>query len=82
MRCGGSPAADPSSTPRSSQPGSAGLARAVRSTTSRRANGMLGTGLKTVETHVAAIFSKLGLEPTENDNRRVMAVVTWLRSAA
>ena len=44
--------------------------------------GMLGTGLKTVETHVAAIFSKLGLEPTENDNRRVMAVVTWLRSAA
>jgi DNA-binding NarL/FixJ family response regulator len=43
---------------------------------------ILGTGLKTVETHVAAIFSKLGLEPAENDNRRVIAVVTWLRSAA
>jgi len=35
-----------------------------------------------VETQVAAIFSKLGLEPAENDNRRVLAVVTGLRSAA
>jgi DNA-binding NarL/FixJ family response regulator len=40
----------------------------------------LGTGLKTIESHVAAIFSKLGLEPAETDNRRVLAVVTWLRS--
>jgi len=44
--------------------------------------GRLGTGLRTVETQVAAIFSKLGLEPAENDNRRVLAVVTGLRSAA
>ena len=51
-----------------------------------RSNGaisaVLGMGPKTVETHVAAIFSKLGLEPAESDNRRVIAVVTWLRAAA
>jgi DNA-binding NarL/FixJ family response regulator len=44
--------------------------------------GVLGMGPKTVETHVAAIFSKLGLEPADTDNRRVIAVVTWLRAAA
>jgi DNA-binding NarL/FixJ family response regulator len=37
---------------------------------------------KTVETHVASIFSKLGLEPAESDHRRVLAVVTWLREAS
>jgi DNA-binding NarL/FixJ family response regulator len=36
--------------------------------------------LKTVETHVANIFSKLGLEPEVDDNRRVLAVLTYLRS--
>ena len=35
---------------------------------------------KTVETHVSAIFSKLGLEPAPDDNRRVLAVLTYLRS--
>lgn len=38
-------------------------------------------GRKTVETHVNAIFSKLQLEPTTDDNRRVLAVLTWLRAA-
>jgi DNA-binding NarL/FixJ family response regulator len=39
----------------------------------------LGVGEKTVETHVARIFSKLGLEPSLDDHRRVLAVLTWLR---
>ena len=36
-------------------------------------------GEKTVETHVANIFSKLGLEETANDHRRVLATLSWLR---
>jgi DNA-binding NarL/FixJ family response regulator len=32
-----------------------------------------------VEKHVANIFSKLGLPPSENDNRRVLAVLRYLQ---
>ena len=35
---------------------------------------------KTVETHVSAIFGKLGLAPAADDHRRVLAVLTFLRS--
>jgi DNA-binding NarL/FixJ family response regulator len=35
---------------------------------------------KTVETHVARIFVKLGLLPAPNDHRRVLAVIKYLRS--
>jgi DNA-binding NarL/FixJ family response regulator/class 3 adenylate cyclase len=35
---------------------------------------------KTVEAHIGAIFSKLGIEPTDDVNRRVRAVVAHLSS--
>ncbi|HEX6855445.1 MAG TPA: response regulator transcription factor [Streptosporangiaceae bacterium] len=34
-----------------------------------------------VEKHVASIFAKLGLPPSESDNRRVLAVLHYLRSS-
>lgn len=39
----------------------------------------LHLGRKTVESYVNAIFTKLGLEPTADDNRRVLAVLAWVR---
>jgi len=42
--------------------------------------GQLVLDPKTVEGHVSAIFGKLGLEPASQDNRRVLAVLAYLRS--
>jgi DNA-binding NarL/FixJ family response regulator len=39
-------------------------------------------GSKTVEAHVTAVLNKLGLPPAPDDNRRVLAVLTWLRATA
>jgi DNA-binding NarL/FixJ family response regulator len=49
-----------------------------------RSNRAIGERLhlssKTVEAHVASIFMKLGLQEAPDDHRRVLAVVTYLRS--
>jgi DNA-binding NarL/FixJ family response regulator len=51
-----------------------------------RSNRAIGERLflspKTVEAHVSAIFSKLGIETTGDDNRRVLSVLSWLRAAS
>jgi DNA-binding NarL/FixJ family response regulator len=36
--------------------------------------------VKTVEAHVGTMFAKLGLAPAPDDHRRVLAVLTYLRS--
>ena len=35
---------------------------------------------KTVESHIATLLAKLNLEPAADDNRRVLAVLAWLRA--
>ena len=39
----------------------------------------LGVSVKTVETQIASIFNRLDLPVTADTNRRVLAVLTWLR---
>jgi DNA-binding NarL/FixJ family response regulator len=38
----------------------------------------LDVELKTVETHVGRVFTKLGLDEDRHENRRVLAVLTFL----
>lgn len=50
-----------------------------------RSNSAIAEGLrvtsKTIESHVNAILAKLGVEPRVDDNRRVVAVLTYLRAS-
>lgn len=39
----------------------------------------LGMNIKTVESHVRSVFTKLGLHDSPDDNRRVRAVVAYIR---
>ncbi|SRR6266567_7986910 len=42
--------------------------------------GALFISAKVVEKHVASIFDKLGLAPSDSDNRRVIAAIRYLES--
>jgi DNA-binding NarL/FixJ family response regulator len=42
--------------------------------------GALSISPGVVEKHVASVFAKLGLAPSDNDNRRVIAAITYLGS--
>jgi DNA-binding NarL/FixJ family response regulator len=48
-----------------------------------RSNGAIGEALtvevKTVEAHISRVFTKLGLTGVTGENRRVLAVITYLR---
>jgi DNA-binding NarL/FixJ family response regulator len=47
--------------------------------TNRAIAGELFVSERAVERHVTSIFSKLGLQTTEQDHRRVLAVLAYLR---
>ena len=70
------------------QPGVAALTPREREVLTLMAEGRSNAGISralvlstgAVEKHVASIFGKLGLPPSENDNRRVLAVLRYLGS--
>jgi len=70
------------------QPGVAALTPREREVLTLMAEGRSNAGISSalvlstgaVEKHVASIFGKLGLPPSENDNRRVLAVLRYLGS--
>jgi DNA-binding NarL/FixJ family response regulator len=55
------------------------LALMAEGRTNHAISDQLVVGIKTVETHVAHIFAKLGLLPAPEDHRRVLAVLRYLR---
>lgn len=57
------------------------LALMAEGRTNRAIAAQLVVTERAVEKHVTSIFSKLDLEPAADDHRRVLAVLTFLRSA-
>jgi DNA-binding NarL/FixJ family response regulator len=57
------------------------LARMAEGSSNRAIGASLFLSEKTVEAHVRNIFTKLGLVPAPDENRRVLAVLAFLRSA-
>jgi DNA-binding NarL/FixJ family response regulator len=55
------------------------LALMAEGQTNQRIAGSLMISSKTVERHVGHIFTKLGLAESEDQHRRVLAVLAWLR---
>jgi DNA-binding NarL/FixJ family response regulator len=54
------------------------LALMARGRSNRAIGEQLEVELKTVETHVGRVFTKLGLDEDRHQNRRVRAVLTFL----
>jgi DNA-binding NarL/FixJ family response regulator len=58
------------------------LARMAEGRSNQAIGDSLSMARKTVEAHIANIFSKLELEPAADDHRRVLAVLAHLRGAS
>ena len=56
------------------------LAMMAEGRTNRAIAAATGVNIKTIEGHVAMVFAKLSLESAGDDNRRVLAVITYLRA--
>jgi DNA-binding NarL/FixJ family response regulator len=56
------------------------LARMAEGRSNHAIASQLHMSAKTVETHIGSMLAKLGLPPAPEDHRRVLAVLTYLRS--
>ncbi|CAO5160982.1 putative two-component system response regulator (Partial match) [Frankia sp. AiPs1] len=56
------------------------LAHMAEGRSNQGIGGRLHLAPKTVENHIAGVFTKLGMPASSDDNRRVLAVLAWLRA--